>query len=432
MVKSKNKITRRKFIASSTVAVTAISGFPFVHTSHAQNVKLLKIGVIGCGGRGTGAAANALSAAPDIHLIALADPFKDRIDRCLKTLTDPKRRGGPLKGVEVKEDHIFTGMDCAEKLLETDIDIVILTSPPGFRPHNLELAIEAGKHVFAEKPIATDPVGVRKAIATAKKAKEKGLSVLVGLNYRHDTNHRETVKRIHDGMIGKILSARIYRNGGSLWYRGDDPSWSEMEYQCRNWYYFCWLSGDQITEQTIHHLDLVNRVMGGFPVKALGVGGRQVRTDPKYGNIYDHMAIDYEYPNGAHLMLMNRQIKGCDNRASQVIVGTLGESNAGGENKGTISGKNNWEFEDKNDDLYVHEHTKLIDSIRKGDPLNDVLDYAAYSTLSAIMGRESAYTGKVVTWEEILNSDLDLFPKRLEFGPVRKRPVAMPGQQRTI
>ncbi len=426
MADRKNKITRRKFITAGAAVTAAISGFPFVQTSRAQNVRPLKIGIIGCGGRGRGAADNALSAAPDIHLTALADPFQDRIDETLKSLNNPRRRRGPLKGVEVKKDNIFSGLDCGKKLLETDIDYVILTTPPGFRPQDFEDAVEAGKHVFMEKPVATDPVGVRKILKTAKKAKEKGLSVVVGFNYRHDIGIREALKRIRGGWIGEVLSVRSYFNTGTLWHRGEDPSWTEMEYQCRNWYYYCWLSGDHIVEQHIHYIDLTNWVMGGYPVKALGVGGRQVRTEPKWGNIYDHFAIDYEYKDDKHALAVCRQTENCDNLTGTFAVGSKGKSNV---REAEITGLNNWKFEDEVVNPQVYEHTELIESIRNGKPRSEA-ENGAYSTLTAIMGRESAYTGKVVTWEEILNSDLDLLPKRLEFGPAPKRPVPMPGQPR--
>jgi len=424
--KNKNKVTRRKFIAAGAVASAAIAGFPFVHTSRAQNVPPLKIGVIGCGGRGTGAADNALTASKNIHLIALADPFQDRIDRCLETLTNPKRRKGPLQGVEVKKDHIFTGLDCSKKLLETDVDYVCLTGPPGFRPQDFEDAVEAGKHVFMEKPVATDPVGVRKILKTAKKAKEKGLSVVVGFDNRHSLAARETIKRIHGGWIGDVLSARSYFNTGTLWHRGEDPSWTEMEYQCRNWYYFCWLSGDHIVEQHIHYIDLTNWVMDGYPVKAMGVGGRQVRTEPKWGNIYDHFTIDYEFANEKHVMAMCRQWANTDNLVGCFAQGSKGKSKV---REGEITGLNNWTFEDEMVTPKEYEHWELSESIRNGEPRSEA-ENGAYSTLTAIMGREAAYTGKIITWEEILNSDLDLFPKKLEFGPAPKRPVPMPGQPR--
>jgi len=422
----KNKMTRRNFIATGAVATAAISGFPFIHTSCAQSVKPLKIGVIGCGGRGRGAASNAIEAAPDIHLIALADPFPDRIEECLKTLTNPKRRGGPLKGIEVKEDHCFSGLDCHEKLLETDVDYVILTGPPGFRPRSFEAAINAGKHVFIEKPVATDPVGIRKILAAGKKAAQKGLSVVAGTQRRHQEPYIETIKRIHDGQIGEVVSGQIYWNGSTLWHRGDEPEWTEMEYQCRNWYYFCWLSGDHIVEQHLHNFDVANWIIGTHPISAIGVGGRQARTDPMYGNIYDHFAVDYEYPNDVHVMSMCRQYsRGADNKIGEFIIGTKGKSDPQGE----IFGTNPWKFEGKSTNPYVQEHADLIESIRNSKPVNETQN-VAHSTLTAIMGRESAYTGKTVIWDEMMNSDLDLFPKKVEFGPAPKRTVPIPGQPR--
>lgn len=425
------KITRRDFIktgAAGAAVTAAFSGFPFVQASRAQNVKPLKIGVIGFGGRGRGASDNALSAAPDIHLIAVADPFRDRIDEGLKVLTDPKRRGGPLKGVEVKEDHIFTGLDCHKKLLETDIDYVCLTGPPGFRPMQFEAAIKAGKHVFMEKPVATDPVGVSKILKTAKMAEEKGLSVVVGFNFRHHVGVRELIKKMRAGDMGEILSARSYFNTGTLWHRGEDPSWTEMEYQCRNWYYYCWLSGDHIVEQHIHYIDLTNWVMDGYPVKAIAVGGRQVRTEAKFGNIYDHFAVDYEFSGGRHALAMCRQTSNCDNLTGTFATGTMGTSEV---REAEMTGKTNWKYKGEVINPQVYEHWELIESIRNGKPINEAAN-GAYSTLTAIMGRESAYTGKTITWDEILNSDLDLFPKKLEFGPVRNRAVPMPGEPRPI
>ncbi|MFC1557829.1 Gfo/Idh/MocA family protein [candidate division KSB1 bacterium] len=422
------KITRRNFIKSGTAAAAVVAGFPFVQTSRAQSVKPLKIGVIGFGGRGRGAADNALTSAPDIHLVAVADPFRDRIDEGLKVLTDPKRREGPLKGIDVKEDHIFTGLYCHDKLLETDVDYVCLTGPPGFRPMQFEAAIKAGKHVFMEKPVATDPVGIRKILKTAKLAEKKGLSVVVGFNFRHHVGVRETIDRIRKGQMGEVLTARSYFNTGTLWHRGEDPSWTEMEYQCRNWYYYCWLSGDHIVEQHIHYIDLTNWVMGGYPVKALSVGGREVRTDPKFGNIYDHFAVDYEFSDDRHALAMCRQTANCDNLTGTYAVGTKGKSPL---REAEITGQNPWKYNKEVVNPQVYEHWELIESIRNGKPLNEA-ENGAYSTLTAIMGRESAYTGKAITWEEILNSDLDLFPKNVEFGPVRNRAVPIPGEPRPI
>ena len=423
----KKEITRRDFLATGAVAATAISGFPFVRTAHAQSAKPLKVGLIGCGGRGTASLREALQAAPNIHVTALADPFKDRVERASKSLKDPKRMGKLIQGVEVKPDHCFAGLDGYKKLLETDVDWVNLVGPPGFRPRHFAAAVEAGKHVFMEKPVATDPVGVRKILKTAKKAKEKGLSVVAGFDNRHNPSRIEAVKRIHNGAIGEITSGTSYNyTRWTRWYRGDDPSWTEMEYQCRNWYYFCWLSGDVIVEQSIHTIDVTNWVMGAYPIKALGQGGRQLPVDPRRGNIWDHMTVDYEYPNGAHVIHMDRQWPNCHGSGTTGFIGTKGKY-IGGE----ITGQNPWKFKGKLERAGVYEQRNMIESIRKAKPRSEA-ENAAYAALTAIMGRESAYTGKLVTWEEMLNSDLDLFPKKAEFGPAPKRAVPIPGRPRPL
>ncbi len=427
----KGKMTRRKFVvAGAAAATTVVSGFPFVRTSRAQNVEPIKVGLVGCGGRGTGAADECLNAAPNMHLVALADLFPDRIERCKNLLTNPKRRGGPLPGFEVKNDHCFSGFNAFERLLETDVDYVILAEPPGFRPDNFTAAVNAGKHVFMEKPVAVDPVGVRKVIEAGRRAKQKGLGVVAGTQRRHQKSYRDTIKRIHDGAIGEILSAQCYWIGDTGYHENTFPNrrdagWTDMEWQIRNWYYFCWLSGDHIVEQHVHNIDVINWVLGTHPVKALGVGGRQVRTGPLFGSIYDHFAVDFEYPDEVLVMSMCRQMAKCDNRVSEFIVGNRGKSNPNGE----IAGANEWKFRGKSPNPYVQEHADLIESIRNGNPLNEAQNVAE-SVMTAIMGRESAYTGKEVTWDEMMNSDLDLFPKKLEFGPISVRPVPMPGQPR--
>ncbi|MFC1613708.1 Gfo/Idh/MocA family protein [Gemmatimonadota bacterium] len=421
-----SEMTRRDFLLAGTA--TAISGFPFVRNAHAQ-AQSIKVGLIGCGGRGTGAAANAITAAPNIHLTAMADLVPEQIERSLNALKkDRDLQAGLLKNIEVTEDRKFSGIDCYKRVMETDVDYVILATPPGFRPLHFEAAVQAGKHLFAEKPLATDPVGVSKIIKSAKAAKTKGLSVVVGLNNRHNLSAIQTVERIHQGGIGEIKAGQIYRFGGGLWHRGSDPSWTEMEYQCRNWYYFCWLSGDQIVEMVIHQIDLMNWAMGGHPVSAVGCGGRQVRTDPKYGNIWDHMTVDYEYPNGAHVSCMLYQWDNCEINVGVALVGTEGESDA----KSMIRGANRWRYREERTNSSVYEHTELIESIRKGQARNDALDFGAESTLTAIMGREAAYTGKLVTWEDMLNSSLDLFPKNIKPGPAPRRPTPIPGKPRPV
>jgi predicted dehydrogenase len=425
--KGRNGITRRDFLVKGAIAATAAAGFPFVRTSAAQGVRPLKVGLIGCGGRGTSSLIEALQAAPGIRVTALADPFKDRVDRCLRSLKNPRGVGKLIEGVDIKPDHCFAGLDGYRKLLETDVDWVNLVGPPGFRPRHFAAAVEAGKHVFMEKPVATDPVGVRKIVESARKAKEKGLSVVVGFDNRHSPSRREAVRRIHDGAIGEITSGTSYNYTSWVrWYRGDDPSWSEMEYQCRNWYYFCWLSGDVIVEQSIHTIDVTNWVLGAYPISALGQGGRQIPLDPKLGNIWDHMTVDYEYPNGAHVIHMDRQWPNCDGSGRAGFIGTKGNYM-----RNEITGQNPWKFEGKLESAGVYEQRDTIESIRKGEPRAEG-ENGAYAALTAIMGRESAYTGKLVTWDEILNSDLDLFPKKVEFGPVPRRAVPIPGRPRPL
>lgn len=428
---NKTTVSRREFLAAGAAATATMSTSPFIHATRSTPSTPVRIGLVGCGGRGTGAVADALNADPNVRLVAMADPFEDRIQLSLKTLRDPNLRGGPLDQdrIEVTEETCFTGLDGYRKVLERDIDYVCLAAPPGFRPMHFEAAIKAGKHVFAEKPLGTDPVGVRKIRQSAQEAKEKGLSVVVGLNYRHSLYTEELLKRIHDGAIGTVLGGRAYRMHGGLWHRGSDPSWTPMEYQCRNWYYFCWLSGDQITEMAVHSMDFVNWVMGSTPLSAIGSGGRTLRTDPKYGDIWDHMSIDYEYPDDAHVILMVRQWDNCAGANGCFFTGTEGAFDMQ-----KITGKQPFSIpRGERDEMPAsqYEHWKLIDSIRKEKAINNALEFAADSTLTTILGREAAYTGQRVTWEEMLTSDLDLAPKGgIEFGEAPERPPAKPGHPR--
>lgn len=429
---STKSLTRRDFIATGAVAATALSGFPFIHTSEAQEAPL-KIGVIGTGGRGTGACANALMADPAVELVAMADIGRDRIDQSLDALKrDVELQDETYqKRIKVTEETIFVGPDAFKALMAMDLDYVILTTPPGFRPLHYEEAVTQGLHVFAEKPVGTDPVGCRAIKASAEKAKERGLSVVVGLNARHDLSVMAIVERIHDGALGEITSGSIHRLGGGLWHRGNEPHWTPMEYQMRNWYYWCWLCGDQIVEMVVHQIDLMNWAMDATPVSALAQGGRMQRTDAKYGNIYDHMTVDYEYPGDVHVHLMCRQWDNCTGKNENRVVGTLGES----DSRRTILGVNEWRYRRQDDLLHnssVYEHMKLIQSIRNGEARNDLLDFAIDSTLTGIMGRESAYTGRAITWEEITGSDLNLFPEEYRFGPAPQRPVPIPGSPRPV
>ncbi|HUU27227.1 MAG TPA: Gfo/Idh/MocA family oxidoreductase [archaeon] len=422
-----SKQTRRQFIKSGTIAAaSALAGFSVVRNAYGQNADPIRVGLIGCGGRGTGAADDCLTSAPNVRLVALADLFKDRLDKCLKTLTDPKREGGPLKGIEVKDDRCFVGFDAYEKLLATNVDLVILATPPHFRPVQFEAAVKAGKHVFAEKPMGVDPVGIRRFMEAGRLSREKGLAMVAGTQRRHDPGYVEIMKRIHEGQIGEIVAARCFWNQGYLWKVDREPGWTDMEWQVRNWNYFDWLSGDHIVEQHIHNLDVINWAFGSHPVKALGVGGRQARTDEVYGNVYDHFAIDYEYENGVHLTSMCRQQENTQALIGEFVIGTGGSSSTHWD-RWILKGKNAWRYTGGKVNPYVQEHADLIASIRKGQPINEA-QTVAETTLTAIMGRQAAYTGKEITWEEMMASTLDLSPAKYEFGPLPIHPVPKPGQ----
>jgi predicted dehydrogenase len=426
MEMDEGRINRRGFLKAGAAAA-AVSAIPFVQTSRTAAAQPLKVGLIGCGGRGTASMREALMAEPDIEVHALYDPFQDRIDRTLERLNSPKYMG-KLKPVQVPKERQFSGLEGHKELLQTDIDWVNLVGPPGFRPRHFAAAVEAGKNVFLEKPVAVDPAGVRRILATAKKAKAKGLSVVVGFDSRHLPNRSGAVKRIHEGAIGDIVYGTSYNYTSWVrWYNGYDPSWSEMEYQCRNWYYFCWLSGDVIVEQSIHRIDINNWVMDAYPVSALGQGGRQLPLDPIKGNIWDHFSIDYEYPGGVHVYHMDRQWPECDPSGKSGFVGTKGQFNGQDE----LTGQNPWKYKGELERAGVFEQRAMISSLREGKPRAEG-ENGAYSALTGIMGRESAYTGKLVTWDEILKSDLDLFPEKVEFGPVRQRAVPIPGEPRPI
>lgn len=423
--KNNSHQNRREFLKTGTLAAaSALAGVSIVKNAWGQNADPIKVGVIGCGGRGTGAAEDCIKSSPNVHVVALADVFQDRLDRSLAKLKDPNREGGQLPNVDVTRETCFAGFDGYEKLLKMDLDLVILTTPPGFRPMHFEAAVAAGKHVFAEKPIATDPVGVKRFMEAGKLSKQKGLAVVAGTQRRHDPSYQEWVKRIQDGAIGEVKGARAFWNGGELWKFPRQPGWSDMEYQCRNWYYFCWICGDHIVEQHMHNIDVINWVMNAHPVKALGTGGRIVRTDPVYGNIYDHFVVDFEYENGVHMMSSCRQWNNVDRLIAEFVTCTDGE--AGTSGRIMMRGKTNWRYQGEVVNPYVQEHTNLIASIRKGSPINEAQNVAE-STMTAIMGRESAYTGKEITWDQMMASTLDLQPKTYAFGPLPERPLPIPG-----
>jgi predicted dehydrogenase len=429
------KMTRRDFVATGTAAGAAmLSGcagadplpIPMVHTSPQDST--LQIALVGCGGRGTGAAENCLNSSENVQLVAMGDMFPDRLNGARKSLSN-------TKGYKVTDENCFTGLDAYKKVLQSSAELVLFATPPGFRPTHFEAAIEAGKHVFLEKPVGVDPTGVRKVIEVGKKAQEKKLGVLSGTQYRHQVSFIETVKRIHDGMIGDLLGGRAYYNTGTLWNRERQPGQSDVEWQLRNWIYFDYLSGDHIVEQHIHTIDATDWVMGGHPVKAVATGGRQVRVEEAFGNIYDHFTVDYEYKGGRHVMSMARQMANVANYVGATFIGTKGEADLYTATIRDLEGKVLWKTPEKPNiaKAYIQEHADLINSIRNGTPINES-KRVAESTLTAILGREAAYTGLVVDFDELLGSDLDLAPEggmgKLALGPNPVRPVPLPGKVR--
>jgi len=387
-----SQISRRDFVRSAAIAAAATSAFPHFVTG-APNGKPLKVGLIGCGGRGTGAAHNAIMVDKTTKIIAMADIAKDRLEGCRASIKKDR-------GQEVDDKYCFLGFDAYQKLLQIDeIDYVILATPPYYRPEHFTACIEAGKHVFTEKPVAVDPVGARKMMAAGKKADAKGLSVTAGTQRRHQNAYIETIKRIHAGELGKIVSAQCYWNGGQLWYRTRKPEWSESEWMHRDWVNWAWLSGDHIVEQHVHNLDVINWVIGTHPVKVLGMGGRARRVT---GDQFDFFSADFTYPGDVHVHSMCRQVSGCDGGVHERVIGQKGVSNC----RGQLGGE---KVEFQKNDPYTQEHKDLQDAIRSGKRINEAQNVAE-STLCAIMARTSAYTGKEVTWDEMMKSDLVLGP----------------------
>ncbi len=423
--------TRRHFLKGSAAVASALAA-PLVvpQAVHASSDDTIRVGLIGCGGRGSGAAVQALNADKNVQMVAVGDAFKDRAEAAANNL---RKQFPDEKKVRITPDRIFVGMDAYQKVIHADVDVVILTAPPHFRPAHLKAAIEAGKHVFCEKPMAVDAPGVRSILATVEEAKKKKLNIVAGFCWRYDYAHRALFQLIHAGVLGPITSHYSTYNTGGLWNHGRKPEWSDMEWQCRNWLYFTWLSGDHLVEQAVHSVDKVAWARKDeMPIKAIAHGGRQVRIDPAYGNIFDHFAIVYDYADGTRAFHYCRQQDGCAGGVWDYITGTKGVANLHSGSLYQIKAENlNWSYNGPKNDMYQTEHDELFAAIRSGKPINDGPRMAT-STMMAIMGRMAAYTGKIITWEQALNSKEDLTPPTYEWGPLPVAPVAMPGKTQFV
>jgi len=428
-VTEKQGSTRRQFIQTSAAlgaAAWAIGGPAF-----AQNADPIRIGLVGCGRRGIGAVQDCVNSSPNVQLVAIADVFEDQL------ATSRERFEGLGDANRVTDDTAFAGFDAYKQVVAADVDVVLICSPPGFHPDQYQACVDAGKHVFMEKPGAVDVAGVRKLLATTEQAREKGLSVVSGTQRRHQEMYLEMMRRIHEeGAIGDVVAAQCYWVGGYDYYTPPErnPEWSDMEWQLRNWNYYCWLSGDHIVEQHLHNIDVMHWVFGANPIKCYGIGGRQQRVGPQYGHIFDHFTVEFEYPGDVRVQSLCRQQSNSDvSRVEEHIVGTKGYVNTGSRTRG-IYGENPYRYEPEGQppNPYVQEHTNLIASIREGRPINEGKNLAE-STLAAIMGRMACYTGQEVTWEWALNeSQENLLPERLEMGPMPEFPVAVPGRTELV
>ena len=431
-------LTRREFVKRSAASVAALGvGASKVHAAGSETIK---VGLIGCGGRGTGAATQVLMATDTpVRLWAMGDLFEDQLDNSYKMLSGGAEARYDRDAFEslspqmaVPTSRRFVGFDAYKGVIDSGVDLVLLTTPPHFRPEHFMAAADAGKHVFMEKPAAVDPVGIRTILAAGQVAKEKGLSVVAGTQRRHQNHYVDIIKRVRDGAIGEIVAGQCYWNMGLAWDQfkvAQTAGMSDMEWQCRNWFYMTWLCGDHICEQHVHNLDVMNWGTGAHPVQVVGMGGRQARTGPEYGNVFDHFACEFEYPNGVRVASMCKQNPGAAYHVCERLVGTKGQIYTD-QAVGFIKdkrGKTVYTYEGPNENPYYEEHRVLIDSIRNNRGVNEAKSVAE-STMCAIIGCMSAYTGRALKWDWAMKaSKLDLRPAAYAFGDLPLDPVAVPG-----
>jgi predicted dehydrogenase len=426
----KSQQDRRAFVRQGALIAGGLVAAPLLsranYFSGADDT--IKVALVGCGGRGTGAAMQALLTKQNVKLVAMADAFRDRLDDCYKALTaDDISDWSGVKGnvkskVDVPEERKFSGFDAFRKAIPL-ADVVILTTPPGFRPMHFEEAIRQGKHVFMEKPVATDPTGVRRVLAAAEEAKKKKLNVVVGLQRHYQNSYRELFKRKE--LIGDITSAQAWWNNDGVWVNARKAGQSEMEYQMRNWYYFVWLCGDHIVEQHIHNIDVVNWFKGGYPVKAQGMGGREVRKGKDHGEIFDHHYVEFEYADGSVLNSQCRHIKNTMSKVDELLIGTKGRIFCGAGKITDLKGNALFAFDKKSENNpYQAEHDELFAAIAKGEYVFADTENGAKSTMTAILGRMATYSGQMITWDRALNAKLDLMPAQFDWAAA---PQVVPG-----
>ena len=420
-------LARRTFLQTAAVGAAA-AGTAMSRSLHAADVPgvhsgsdIIRVGLVGCGGRGSGAALDAMSTGPDVHIVAVGDLFEDSLTRSRKGLSAQKP-----EQFKVDDDHAFTGFDAYKQVIDSDIDVVLLASPPYYRPDHIEYAVNAGKHIFAEKPISSDPHGARRVMASSKIADEKKLNIVSGLCWRYDEGVKQTMGRILDGAIGEVVSSQSNYLASPIWVKNREPNETEMHYQCRNWYYYTWLSGDHYVEQFIHSLDKALWLHHDAPpVRAYGTGGRSSRSDVNQGHIYDHFSVVYEWADGTRNYASTRQFSGCFNETEDYVYGTEGTAKVLAHK---ITGKNPWDFTGNKISMYEAEHIELFNAVRgKRDRINNS-EYMCRSTLMAILGREACYSGKMLTYDEVANSPMKLGPEKLDWDQVVEVSVAQPGK----
>ncbi len=422
---------RRSFLKSTTAAAAgAALTSTIARTAHAQGSDTIRFGLIGCGGRGSSAAGQIMSTKGNTKLVAVADPFPSIAGLKLKGLQNKFK-----EKVDVPTERFFGGLDGYKQVIDSDVDLVIIATPPGFKPQQFEYAVNKGKHIFMEKPVASDSTGVRRVLASVEESKKKNLMVAIGLQRRHEPRYMETIKRIHEGAIGDVICQRVYWNGGGIWYRNRQPEHTEMAFQVHNWYHFNWLSGDQICEQHIHNLDVGCWVKGEYPVECNGMGGRELRMDgdATKSQIFDHTFCEYTFADGTKMFSQGRHAKNVWNHVGEAVHGTKGTADPSGR----IDGPNAWAFDGKKPNGHQQEQHDMIEALMRGEIYNEG-EYGAKSTFTAILGREACYSGKILKWDDLLAKGTELAPGIDDYtidtipptqpGADGKYPVPVPGK----